>query len=126
MDKQASVITVAKMPNGYYRVDARGAFGGGWQRAVKEDELAGAITTAWQQYGSNPMGCQIIGEMPKKVADLADKLMASGEKGDVVITLRVPQHEAEAIREAAAKESRSINQWVRINIKRALAGKTDG
>lgn len=114
MPKQASVITISKLPNGYYRVDARGAFGGGWTRSTKEDELAGTITIAWQQYGSNPMGCQIIGQMPKEVQELADKLMASGEKGDAVITLRLPQYEAEAIRAAAAFEGRSVNQWCRL------------
>ncbi|GAJ07532.1 unnamed protein product [marine sediment metagenome] len=51
MPKKSSIITVAAQGNGY-SVDARGAFGGGWTRHVTLAELSGAITTAWQQYGS--------------------------------------------------------------------------
>lgn len=123
MEKQASVITVAKLNDGYYSVDARGAFGGGWSRLTKEGELASTITRAWQMYGNNPLGCQIIGIMPKDVQEIADKLMASSEKGDTVFTLRVPQYEAEAIRAEAAKEGRSINQWLRMVISKSLEGK---
>jgi predicted HicB family RNase H-like nuclease len=46
------------------------------------------------------------------------------EKRASVITLRVPSHEAEAIREAAAKEIRSVNQWCRIALLEA-ANKTN-
>ena len=118
MTKQASVITVTKMPNGDYSVDARGAFGGGWTRLTKEDDLASTITRAWQMYESNPLGCQIIGQLTPEVQELANKLMTSSEKGDAVITLRLPQHEAEAIRSAAAFESRSVNQWCRLILTR--------
>lgn len=121
MEKQASVITVAKIPNGYYSVDARGAFGGGWTRPAKEDELANTITRAWQMYGSNPLGCQIIGQLPPEVQELANKLMSSGATRDAVITLRLPQIEAEAIREAAAFEGRSVNQWCRIALGKMAA-----
>ena len=120
MEKQASVITVGKIGNGSFRVDARGAFGGGWTRSVDADKLKGAIIIAWQQYSNNPMGCEIIGEMPTEVQELADKLMASGEKDDSVITLRVPQYEAERIRAAAAADGRSVNQWVRLTISKSL------
>jgi uncharacterized protein (DUF1778 family) len=54
--------------------------------------------------------------MPKDVQELADKLMASSGKGDVVITLRIPQNEAEIIRQAAALDERSVNQYVRIAV----------
>jgi len=118
MQKQPSVITVAKMPNGYYSVDARGAFGGGWTRPTKEDDLASTITRAWQMYGSNPLGCQIIGQMPVEVQELANKLMESKSKGDVVITLRLTQFEAEEIRAAAALEGRSVNQLCRIALSK--------
>ncbi len=120
MEKQASVITVAKLGSGdNYSVDARGAFGGGWTRPTKESELGDTITRAWQMYGNNPLGCQIIGMMPEKVQELANKLMTSTEKGDAVINLRLPSYEAEDIRAAAAADGRSINQWIRIILAKA-------
>lgn len=123
MEKQASVITVAKLSGDNYSVDARGAFGGGWTRPTKESELASTITRAWQMYGSNPLGCQIIGIMPEDVQELANRLMASGGKGDVVMTLRILNHEAEDIRAAAAADGRSVNQWVRMVLAKAVGVK---
>ena len=118
MPKTASIITVAKQGEGY-RVDARGAFGGGWQRHVKANELSSAITIAWQQYGSNPLGCEIIGDMPDPVRVLADKLQASGE-GKAVLTIRVSEGEADLIRAAAEGEGKSLNQWAREKLIAAL------
>lgn len=118
MKKQPSLITVAKVSTGY-RVDARGAFGGGWSGVYPESELASRITVAWQQYGSNSAGCQIIGDMPPDVRRLADELMESGERDVVVITIRLPDHEAKAIRKAAAGDTRSVNQWCRIALVKA-------
>jgi len=120
MEKRASVITVAKLGDGdNYSVDARGAYGGGWTRPTKEADLSGVITRAWQMYGNNPLGCQIIGMMPEKVQELANKLMTSTEKGDAVINLRLPLYEAEDIRAAAAADGRSVNQWARIVLAKA-------
>jgi hypothetical protein len=118
MAKQPSVITIAKTGN-MYRIDTRGAFGGGWQLSATEAELAGAITRAWQQYGSNPLGCEIIGDLPQGVKELADRLMSLGQEGNVVITLRIPTSEADAIRSAAEKDDRSVNQWARLALKKA-------
>ena len=78
MGKHSSVISVAEVSKGQYSVKATGVFGmGGWQRHCSEDQLSGSITLAWQRYGNNPRGCQIIGVMPKNIQELADKLLAS-------------------------------------------------
>ena len=76
MPKQPSVITIAKLGNGY-SVDARGAFGGGWARPTTEAELTGTILRAWQMYGSNPLGCTIVGDLPPEAQAIADKLMSA-------------------------------------------------
>lgn len=119
MEKQASVITVAKLSGDNYSVDARGAFGGGWTRPTKESELTSTIIRAWQMYSGNPLGCQIIGMMPDSVQELANRLMASAEKGDERITLRLPEYEMEDIKTAAAADGRSVNQWARMVLAKA-------
>jgi hypothetical protein len=126
MKKQASIITVAKLSGDNYSVDARGAFGGGWTRPTKEDELAGTITRAWQMYGNNPLGCKIIGQMPSKVQELADRLMNSEGKGESVINVRLADYEADDIRAAAAADGRSINQWARMILVKASKEAQDG
>src|SRR3990172_1920902 len=90
MPKQPSIITVARMGGGY-SVDARGALGGGWTRPTPAEELTGTILRAWQQYGSNPLGCEIVGEMPTDTQAVVDKLRAvTSDDGQVVLTLRLP------------------------------------
>lgn len=113
MPKQASIITIAKLKDGHYSVDARGAFGGGFTAPTDEAGLEGVILRAWQQYGSNPLGCEIIGA-PDRLKELVDRLTASTGEGDAVITIRMPKYEADQIRRAATFEGRSVNQWGRL------------
>jgi hypothetical protein len=120
MPKQASIITIAKLNNGHYSVDARGAFGGGFTMPTDEDGLEGAIITAWQRYGSNPLGCEIIGA-PDKLKEIIARLTVSREEGDSVIFIRLPKYEADQIRLAATSENRSVNQYCRLVLIKASA-----
>jgi hypothetical protein len=113
MAKQASVITVTKMANGMYSVDARGAFGGGWTKPTPGAELTSTIIRAWQMYGSNPLGCEIIGELPPAAQEIADKLMTAADDKKTVLTIRVLEQEANIIRQAAESANESVNEWVR-------------
>ncbi len=112
MGKRASVISIAKMGDGYV-VDARGAFGGGYRRPVKADELKSAIVRAWQQYGDNPLGCQIIGDFPSDIKTLVDDLHSAAGGDKQVITLRLPATEAMLVRQAAEAAGLSVNEWAR-------------
>lgn len=117
MPKQASIVTISKVSD-HYTVDARGMFGGGWTRPAKESELADVITRAYQMYGSNPLGFEVIGA-PESLSELVAKLTASRENGDAVLTIRLPKYEADQIRLAAANENRSVNQWCRLILVQA-------
>lgn len=108
--KQASMITVAKQGDGY-SVDARGAFGGGWTRHATKEELASTIIRAWQMYGNNPLGWEVIGELPDDVQTTVDKLKSS-TGGKAVVTLRVSQAEADIIKANAESENMSVNRWI--------------
>ena len=110
MGKKPSMITVAKIGSGY-SVDARGAFGGGWTRRANSDELSSTIIRAWQMYGDNPLGCEIVGDMPENVQQLADKLTSGGSEKSV-ITIRVSRPEAILIKQMAESENKSVNQFV--------------
>jgi predicted HicB family RNase H-like nuclease len=44
-------------------------------------------------------------------------------KQDSVIVIRLPKTEADAIKAAAAQDSRSVNQWVRLALVKRLEGK---
>jgi hypothetical protein len=112
MSKQASIITIAKQGDGY-SVDARGAFGGGWTRHATVAELSSTIIRAWQMYGNNPLGCEIIGDLPDDVKELVNKLQSSSGGGKAVITLRVSEVEADIIRARAEAENLSANQWIK-------------
>ena len=112
--KQASTITIAKIGD-HYSVDARGAFGGGWTRAATETELESVIIRAYQMYGSNPLGFEVIGA-PESLSELVAKLTASRVEGDAVLTIRLPKYEADLIRGAAGIENRSVNQWCRMTL----------
>ena len=109
MTKQASIVTVAKQGDGY-SVDARGAFGGGWTRHTTKEELSSTIIRAWQMYGNNPLGWDVIGDIPEDVQSTVDKLKSS--TGKAVITLRVSEAEANIIRANAEAENLSVNQWI--------------
>lgn len=108
--KQASMITVAKQGDGY-SVDARGAFGGGWTRHATKEELASTIIRAWQMYGNNPLGWEVIGDIPDDVQSTVDKLKSS-TGGKSVVTLRVSEAEANIIKARAESENMSVNQWI--------------
>lgn len=110
MDKRQSIITVAKVGDGY-SVDAKGAFGGGWTRQISLDELSSTIIRAWQMYGDNPLGCEIVGDLPENAQRLADKLTSGGSE-KAVITLRVSQPESSLIKQMAESENKSVNQFV--------------
>lgn len=110
MVKQASITTVAKQGDGY-SVDAKGAFGGGWTRHASKEDLSSTIIRAWQMYGDNPMGWEVIGDLPDDVKTLVDKLQSSS--GKAVITLRVSEVEANIIKAKAESENLSVNQWVK-------------
>ena len=110
MPEQKSIITISRN-NDRYHLDARGVYGGGFARWVSEQELASAIINAWQQYGSNPLGCEIIGEMPEETRQLVDRLQNSTDKA--VFTIRVSAAEADLIRAAAESAGQSINHWAR-------------
>ena len=118
MPKTPSIITISKLKNGNYSVDARGAFGGGFMIPTNEDGLEGAIITAWQRYGNNPLGCEIIG-YPERLNDLVLRLTTSTHEGDAVLTIRLPKFEADQIRQAAALDDRSVNHWCRLTLTKA-------
>lgn len=107
--KQASMITVAKQGDGY-SVDARGAFGGGWTRHATKEELASTIIRAWQMYGGNPLGWEVIGELPDDVQATIERLKSS--TGGKAITLRVSEAEANIIKAWAESENLSVNRWI--------------
>lgn len=120
MPKQPSVITVAKQGNGY-SVDARGAFGGGWTRHVAATELIAAITRAWQMYGSNHLGCSIVGELPADAQAIADQLQGATQ-GMAVLTIRVSSVQADMIRAAAESAGQSMNRWCSDVLLGAIGG----
>lgn len=108
--KQASMITVAKQGDGY-SVDARGAFGGGWTRHTTKEDLASTIIRAWQMYGGNPLGWDVVGDIPDDIQTTVDKLKSS-TGGKSVVTLRVSQAEADIIKANAESENMSVNRWI--------------
>lgn len=110
MAKQASIVTVAKQGDGY-SVKAEGAFGGGWTRHATKEDLASTIIRAWQMYGSNPLGWDVVGELPEDVQATVDRLKSS-TGGKSVITLRVSEAEADIIKARAESENLSVNQWI--------------
>lgn len=107
--KQPSMITVAKI-GGNYSVDAKGAFGGGWTKAVDENELTGTIIRAWQMYGNNPLGCRIVGDLTPEAQEIADQLQGSKTK---MVTVRMTEAEIMILNQAAEAEGESLNQWCR-------------
>ncbi|MGD1045999.1 MAG: hypothetical protein ABR936_11865 [Bacteroidota bacterium] len=100
MPKQPSVITIAKSGNNY-RVDARGALGGGYTQSVPKEEIKSALAIAWMQYGRNPLGCDVVGT----VDGLEDYIATlKGDKKSTAILVKVSETEKLAI-EVAAKAS---------------------
>lgn len=100
MNKQPSLITIAKRGN-HYRIDARGAYGGGYQQQVPADEIKSALAIAWMQYGNNPLGCDVIGAT-EGLEDYIETLKAGRKTNNILI--RVSDAEKIEI-EAAAKAS---------------------
>jgi len=123
MPKQPSTITIAKIGDGF-SVDAKGAFGGGWTKHCSLNELQGTIIRAWQMYGSNPMGCSIIGA-PEELRGLVDQLTGGGDEKDTSIMVRLSSVEKNLIQQAAESAGQSVNQWCReklLTYKKNLSG----
>jgi hypothetical protein len=100
--KQPSRITIAKQGNNY-RINARGAFGGGYQQQVPAAEIKSALATAWMQYGNNPLGCDVVGTTDG-LEDYIESLKAGRKSNNILI--RVSDAEKLEI-EVAAKASGS-------------------
>lgn len=110
--KQPSVITITKLANGSYAVDARGAFGGGYTQPTPAANLPGAIIRAWQMYSNNPLGCEIIAAgLPDEAQRVVDKLQGDG--GGYRFVLRLNEAEADIVRQRAEAEGLSLNEWTR-------------
>ncbi len=119
MAKQPSIVTVARQGDGY-SVDARGAFGGGYSNRVTADELPSAIVHAYQRYGSNPLGFEVVGELTPEAQDMVSKLTSLKDKG---LMLRMSEAELDLVRMAAESAGKSINQWIReVVVTEAMRG----
>ena len=119
MSKQPSVITIAKSGKDY-RINARGAFGGGYQQQVPASDIKSALAIAWMQYGNNPLGCDIVGTT-EGLEDYIDSLK-SGRKSDNILIRVSPADKTEIEVAAKAIGAESVSAYL-LNLHRLAKSK---
>jgi hypothetical protein len=113
--RMKSLVSVAKLAEGGYSVQASGTYGGGWTQQVKVEELASTLIRAYQMYGTNKEGISytVPDDVPDNIREMVNTLEHGDSRKFEAILLRLTDPEAAIIRQTAESEGKSINQWCR-------------